>query len=108
MLGFSGTTALTSGGIDIDNDDGLLYAATREMVVVFAAEKETEAAKHPECLEPWPAIYRLPKTDAVIERQLQACNTSEDALKLKCSTSFCKAFLQPIVDGLEHYTGKER
>lgn len=117
MLGLTGPTCLVSNdGCEVENDDGLFYAATKDKVIFFREltnlptnqPSTNNSSTSAQPCEPWPAIYKLPKIDEVLKMQIKACKTPEDASKLKCNTAFCNNFLRPIVNDVQRFTGEER
>lgn len=114
LLGLSGTvTAATENGCDIENDDGILYAAIKDQIVIFTENISVTASESEQQVmhdgsEPWPAIYRLPPMDDTLKNQIKSCCTQEDACRLKSSVSFCNNFLRPIVHDIQRFTGEER
>lgn len=110
MLNIDGAVRLkTEDGCDVENDDGLEYAATEKLLVLF----ESSEVQHCESsevvrIEQWPASYSLSQIEPHLLEQIESCHTKEEASRLKCDVNFCKAFLKPIIDDVSRYLGKDK
>ena len=112
LLGLTGATSCTAeNGCLNENDDGLQYVALKDLLLTLEADKpkipvpDVAGTSEATAVEPWPYVYRLPETDHLIRAQIQACDTKEQACRLKCSTTICNGFLRPIVEDVKRYTG---
>lgn len=116
----------SENGCDIDNDDGLLYCAQKDLLVIFETcptsdsldrggpsqfslklTSDMQTCGPSAAPASWPTSYVLPQIPEAVRAHILKCANKEEASVLKCSTSFCNAFLKPIVDDILRYNTQE-